>query len=183
MKFVFLFACSALLASAGLIVNGSFDAGHCSTGSSCQIAAGSTALTGWQTGGQGVDWYRTGVVDLNGTLSQSIATSVGQSFLLTFDIASSGVECHLPNAQQLSVDLNGIHQTFSVASASWNSQHLLFMANAPSTTVTFSSANYKGPMLNNVSVIQTSSTPEPGTGMLLAGGLGAALFYLVKRSH
>ena len=39
--------------------------------------------------------------------------------------------------------------------------------------VTFSGGEYKGSMLDNVNVIQTSNTPELGPVMRLAGGLDA----------
>ena len=181
------------------IVNGSFENGNYSpvvNGSYVSLSAGSTNLTGWTIGGVGIDWHQNSfevqkafdgqkVVDLNlgggglsdtGTLSQSLATTIGEPYLLTFYLA--GPNSFFPDPRQVRVDIGGAEQVFSQAASSnlsldWGKESLLFNATSTVTTLKFSSVDgsgYWGPFLDNVSVVP-SAVPEPSSLVILSGGL------------
>ena len=182
---------AALSATAGLIVNGSFENGQfatCNNGSWCRVLAGGTEIDGWTVGGVGVDWHNqvemksphSGalMVDLHldgglnqmGTLSQTFATTIGADYALTFYLAGPGKEAGFPDPRSVVVNVAGVEQTFSTPSSFssamlWGEHHLAFRAVAASTTLTFSSGDagegYWGPILDDVSVIAR----DPGTAL------------------
>jgi choice-of-anchor C domain-containing protein len=174
----------AVQAQASIVVNGSFEDGEYPTGDPwTRLFAGDNRLAGWTVGGLGIDWHdaqqmnfpHTGdkVVDLNlsgegsGTLSQSFATTVGQTYLLTFYLSgpdpSPGA---FPDPREVQVDIAGIQQVFSTPASLhtqlvWGKHQLAFQAVADQTTLTFSSLDgrqFWGPVLDDISV--TSPIPE-----------------------
>ncbi len=181
-------------ARANLIVNGSFELGNYTGDKWTDIAPGSVALTGWRNTGTGIiNWHNdaemqkpfdgTKVVDLNnggggladtGILSQSFATDVGASYLLTFYFSGPGTG--FPDPRQVQVNIAGIQQVFSQAASSngdlvWGKETLTFIATDPTTTLMFTSVNgsgYWGPLLDLVSV--DAVVPEPSSLVILAGG-------------
>src|SRR5271157_5719046 len=194
-------AFAATTAKADLIVNGSFEIGNYSpiiSNSYVNVSPGATNISGWTVGGAGVDWHQNSfeiqkafdgqkMVDLNlqggglsdtGTLSQSFATTPGASYTLTFYLA--GPDTSFPNPRQVLVDVGTIEQIFSQAASDplalvWGKETLSFVANAPSTTLMFSSvhgAGYWGPFLDEVSVAPTA-VPEPSSLLQLCLALVA----------
>ncbi len=175
-------------ALADLIMNGSFELGDFAPGEAVvTVPAGSTAITGWSVGGDGVDWHLGGVegsgahfgpaydgdlvVDLNrngdssGTISQTFATEVGATYLLTFHFAASD---WFTNPRLVQVDVADITSQFAQpGSPQYDLQYgefsVEFTAIADQTTVTFSSpdpSGYWGPILDGVSVEPTVAAYE-----------------------
>ena len=171
-------------ASAATITNGSFELGN-APGSFAQLAAGSTAITGWTIGGGGVDYIGTywqasngnRSIDLNatspGTISQTITDLViGQQYQISFDLAGN------PDGDNgIAKTLNAITasagtQAFSFtvgsnthASMGWTTFYFLFTALSTTEMLTFASTTTTGgpsgagaavgPALDNVRIAET----------------------------
>ena len=194
-------AAAALVASAGgaqaaSIVNGSFEVGSndAGLGGFSTLNGGSTAITGWTVTGHSVDWINgywqasngTHSVDLNGLgvggVSQTIATTPGQTYKLTFDM--SGNPDHGTNVFSMLVSAGNASQGFNYNGGSNNhsnmnyqSDSLTFTATAPTTTINFGSTNLDnccwGPALDNVSISDvTGGVPEPATWAMTILGFG-----------
>jgi choice-of-anchor C domain-containing protein len=178
------------LAHAAPFTNGSFEIGT-APGSFTQLGAGSNNITGWIVGGGGVDYIGsywqagdgTRSVDLSalepGFISQTFDTTLGQSYLVTFLLA--GNPDGPPPVKSLGVSAaadSGLY-TFdttghTTSAMGWTLEQFIFTATGPTTTLTFTSnsATSFGPALDNVSVSEISEVvPEPGTWVMLGGGL------------
>lgn len=169
-------------ASVELIHNGGFESAGGFSGGFETIGSG---LDGWTIGGT-VDLINTYwapasgsySLDLNGggagSISQSFATVVGQTYNVSFSLAgnpvgggdkylSAGVTA--PHAYV--VDINGK----TLANMGWVRQSFSFVATSGTSTLSFVGDpynSYYGAALDDVSVV--AAVPEPGTyGMLLAG--------------
>ena len=133
--------------------------------------AGCTAtIPGWTVGGGGVDWHNAiaqdGVraIDLNGgaanpagTISQSIATAVGVSYVLNYYYAANP-ECET-GPKTGSVTAGSASQSFSTNTSGgfpgWQPKSLAFTASASSTTIKFTGSTPQtncGSMIDNVVV-------------------------------
>lgn len=166
------------------------------------LDSGSTTMTGWVVGGVGVDWLSEpnygasdGVhaVDLGwydggaGSVSISLATTVGATYALTFDAAA--VPRFPSYRNEGTVSAGSLSAGFTPAYSAANdfagqvfhAQAFQFTATGSTTVLTFAAAvpgTSYGPVVDNVSVTLVSQpVPEPGTYALLLGGLGLlALF-------
>jgi choice-of-anchor C domain-containing protein len=211
---IFLAFAFELSASAtNLIVNGSFEQGDYSSNivdpNFARLNPGSSALTGWTIGGNGVDWHNGNdmkspiegdlIVDLNldggssGTLSQTFSTTPGHFYTLGFYLAGpdlSATTPSFPNPRQVRVQVGGINQIFTTPASdhlalNWQLNELNFQATGNNTTLAFSGVNdsgFWGAALDNVSVISNSqSVPESSSilNILALGTLGT--FSLLKR--
>jgi hypothetical protein len=166
------------------------------------VAVGSSDITGWTiSGAYSVLWIPIGglygglnpspgnpssfLVDLTGTtnsapfdsVSQTIATTAGAHYTLTFDLGSAiqwgiqaGVTASAGSASETFTSTNpGDSTNF------WNSETLNFVATGPSTLITLAGASgqsYIG--VDNVAVVETTGgVPEPSTwAMILLGFAG-----------
>jgi choice-of-anchor C domain-containing protein len=201
---------AAAPAMADMILNGSFEIGTNPGSSHITLPEGSTAISGWTVIGSGVtvladtidyiggtwaasDGARS--LDLNGYfgtggVEQTISTAVGQSYLVTFDMAGNpdnGPTIKTMDvlaigtttqSQSYSFDITGMTR----ASMGWTPMQFSFVADAPLTTLQFlstvtGSENAWGPALDNVSVV-----PVPAAALLGLLGLGAATVRLRKRA-
>jgi choice-of-anchor C domain-containing protein len=171
-------------ANANLIVNGSFEADAC-TSSFCTTSV----LTAWNLSGGDVDLINTywqpyagaKSIDLGGstgttTLSQTIATVIGETYYLSF--AMAGNDDGAPIVKTLDVSVTGAPVTSfsfnttgtSNAAMGWAVNGLFFTATSVSTTVSFTNTSGSalfGPALDDIAV----NVPEPGALALLGAGL------------
>jgi len=171
---------SAGVASANLLVNGDFATGN---------------FSGWNVDGAGEPWTAVnqapffaglpnagqysaafGNVNSLGSISQSIATTVGTTYSLSFYFATND-SGNLPTFE-LYASENG-NNLFSYASSSTASAALYsfyFVADSSLTEIKFAGmAPYNYLAINNVVLNEVAPVPEPATLGLLAAGLVATL--------
>lgn len=178
-------------ANAATIVNGSFELSSGNPGSFTTLTNGSTVVNGWIVGGTSIDWIGTywtaqdgfRSVDLagsgNGSISQVIATIVGQVYKVSFWVARNPDGGITPRTGF--VDVGGALTAISFGNGSssrtnmgWELRDYTFTASSTSTTLKFSSdpatssSNF-GMALDNVSI---SAVPEPATWLMMLFGFG-----------
>jgi len=198
-------ACTTLFvaqAHANLLTNGSFELGTLvNDGNHAQtFNPGPTNITGWAAVGRQVTWIDAGnpffltaqdgnrFLDLTayitgapfGGVTQSIATSPGQEYELSFYLGSYTQRWGGPPVSILAT-AGGASQPFTVATTSttstWTPFSMLFTATSANTAITLTGAagvQYIG--LDNVAV---DAVPEPGAYAIVAAGL--ALLGLMSR--
>jgi hypothetical protein len=209
-----IFAAFAAQARANLISNGSFEEPVVPVGSFSDFAAGSTGLTGWKVVGidsavvstsfkqlgitfnaeQGNQW-----IDLSGItstaqssgVSQTVATTIGDNYLLTFYVGSTtdaGHTTFFPSTVDLSIDGGArAHYTNTdtppTTFVDWKLSTVDFTATSSTTNLQFlngSASNNNVTALDNVQLVDVSSAapvPEPSTlalSSVLVGVLGVA---------
>ena len=176
--------------AATLITNGSFELGNTS-GAFSTVAAGGTDITGWTVDAGSVDYISSywaasdgaRSIDIAGSaigaLSQSFATTVGQSYSVSFDL-SSNPDLSGPRDLLVSID-GGAPSVFThpgatgkdAAGMNWTAQSFTFLAGGPSTTITFTTNGTAqgvfGAALDNVAAI---AVPEPAAWALMLAGFG-----------
>src|ERR1700693_1811549 len=169
-------------AEANLLVNGSFETGP-NPGSFTNLALGSTAITGWTVSLGNIDYSASlwvaadgsrsldlegsaGTCDLAtpncpGGIAQSFATTPGQEYMVTFDLA--GNLLNFPVIKTVRVSAAGQSQDFTfnitghtTTSMGWTLDSWTFTASGSMTTLEFDTADTPptgwGPALDNVSV-------------------------------
>ncbi len=154
-------------ATTNLVANGSFE----------------DSLTSWTVGGGGVDRLSTGwqasdgvwTIDVSafgaGSVSQNIATVVGTTYDVTFDM--SGNPTDAPDTKSLTVSAAGNSQTYTYTTPIGSTTSTLvyvpntfsFTATSTTTTLTFTSNNNQanGPMLDNVAILADLESPVIST--------------------
>jgi len=151
---------------AGALVNGSFEAdftGWTTTGN--QFIA--TAVPYAATDGTKLAVFNGGNLPPNAVLSQSFATTMGQTYTLAFD---AGVLAYNTNSQTIQVTVTGagslLSRTITLIGAGggtsrWLPQSFTFVANSTAATLTFrdqsTSTNSLDLLLDNIRITATAS--------------------------
>ncbi len=181
-------------AQAASLVNGSFEDGfgQPAAGGFVSLPSGSTAITGWTVGDNGIDWIDDGYweasdgqrsLDLSriaaGSIAQTFATIVGAIYTVTFDLAGNPDGPNETKVQVTSVNGPPFQQLFffdvgpgnTRQNMGWETKSFTFTANSNQSTLTFGSATDTpfGPAIDNVSV---QAVPEPGTWLMMIVGFG-----------
>ena len=203
-----LFALSAVNAQAetNLLINGSFEEPQVPGMAWKIFGSGSTAITGWTVVGadtqltrtefvpaaHGTQWIDlTGIYGYNkGLRSDAVATTIGQSYELSFDLGDYYAQGF--QTATLGVSINGGANTlftniYEGGVMDWERKSFRFTATSASTNITFLGVE-NGALSNNAVigldnvVLNTSPVPEPSTyAMMLAGLFGVAAFARRKR--
>ena len=196
--------CCASMAHANLLTNGSFESGAFVTqgNDTMSLPAGSTVISGWSVVTDTTAWigatnpfslaasdgsffldltnYQAGAPFAG--MSQSIATTPGDTYSLSFDLGGSN---RWGRPDSLTASAAGTSMTFTTGAASttspnndWYRESMQFVASSASTTILLqgtSGFNYIG--LDNASVDVVSGSPpavpEPSTWMLVVAGLAS----------
>ncbi len=188
------FGLPATAQAANLITNGSFEdgTGKPPAGGFVSLPSGSTAITGWTVGNNGIDWIDDGYweasdgqfsLDLSrlsaGSIAQTFATIVGALYTVTFDLAGNPDGPNETKVQVTSVNGPPFQELFffnvgpgnTRQNMGWQTKSFSFTANSTQSTLTFGSATNTpfGPAIDNVSV---QAVPEPGTWLMMIVGFG-----------
>lgn len=201
-KFMIIAAALALpsAANAAAFINGGFETGP-APGSFTTLASGSTAISGWVVGGNGIDYIGSywvagegsRSIDLSagnaGSISQTFDTVLGQHY--TVDFLLAGNPAGLPNTKTVQVAATGAaaqNFTFdksghSLASMGWTHVSYGFTATGSSTTLSFTSLDNTayGPAIDGVTV--TAAIPEPASWAMMILGLGLTGAAMRRRSR
>ena len=186
------FATSA--SAANLISNGSFEGGGNANTQNTELSVGSTAMPSWTVinattsligptntfglgasdGGYFLDFTSLNDNGAFGGVQQSVATTAGHTYILTFDLGSASQYGQPVSLTAKAGATSGIFSSTATASGySWEGQSFAFTASGTSTLISLygtSGRQYIG--LDNVALADTgvAAVPEPGTwGMMLAG--------------
>jgi choice-of-anchor C domain-containing protein len=185
-----------------LIQNGSFETATVNPGSSLQLDAVSTVITGWTVSQGTIDYIGTAwqasegarSLDLQGLASggiqQTFNTTIGETYRVTFDLAGNPFGGSAIKEMRVSAGGSSADFSFDITGKSnsnmgWLSKSWDFTANSTTTTLEFIGLGNSalGAALDNVSVIALSgpstSVPEPSSMLGLLGlgvlGIGSAL--------
>jgi len=165
------FMAGAMPASANIVVNGGFETGDL-TG---WTQSGNTGFMGVQCPGAGLvpegncDLFA-GPVGSDGTLSQNLATQIGQVYSISFDFVSDGF-----TPSDFSASFGGTLLT-SLTNPVAGTSELTFFETATSTTTTLAFNFRDDPGFLGLDDVQVNAfVPEPLTLSLFGAGLvGAA---------
>lgn len=185
------FTCHGVPAHAQLLVNGNFENGPAipPTSPLLAVAPGGTALTGWSVVVGAVNIVTDNYwVPLSGTRSlvlsnasgaggieQSIATSAGATYRLTFWM--SGEPFSSPTLKHMRVNAGPVQQDFTFDNTpawhwdmAWQQHTLDFTASGAATAVRFTSldASAWGPAIDSAKVELISASVPPGSPLSLA---------------
>ncbi len=178
---------------ANLVTNGSFEQGTLGIGS----------FQGWQTNlgdpstfvdssghtgplyGEAFDglwsaFFGSTAASGGATISQHLSTTVGQTYLLTFDLANDNAGSPAANHFSVAVGNTAAYSFTNLASQAYVAYQFNFTAAGSDTLLTFSGSNENSYLeLDNVSA---ASAPEPASLTLLLAGVPLT-FLLLRRNR
>jgi hypothetical protein len=192
-------------AHANLLINPSFEQGTLVNNgqSTMSLPVGSTVINGWTVVNDTTAWIDAGnpfslfasdgarFLDLTdysrgdpfGGMAQTVATTAGYTYQLSFDLGSSNLFGR-PNG--IFASAAGTGQSFTGASGGtnmdWQRFSMSFVATGATTTVSFvgqAGQDFIG--LDNVDLVLTA-VPEPSAAWLLASGLATLTLLRVRRN-
>jgi len=196
------FSASVLVATTpvqaiNLINNGSFeDSSFLSGFSFVTLSAGSTAINNWTVTSGSIDYVHVtwgasnGIFSLDlsgrvgdaGSIAQTFATTLGNQYSVSFDLAGNPLASPTIKTLRLSAGSSSKDFTFditgkTVTDMGWSPQNFNFVATSNSTTLSFTSLNNSGagPALDNVVVTavpwETDALSVVGSTVLFSFGL------------
>jgi hypothetical protein len=160
----------SVLAQANIVVNGSFESGLASWSTSNFL------LQGFDFGidsaaHSGSNAFFGGAIEGLGFLSQSLATTAGNTYNVDFWLASDGF---LPNQLRVVVNGQAILSRDDILLQPYAAYHTTFVANGAVSQLQFGFRNDSGVLhLDDVAV---AAIPEPEISLMMAIGLGAVAF-------
>jgi hypothetical protein len=160
----------SVLAQANIVVNGSFESGLASWSPSNFL------LQGFDYGidsaaHSGSSAFYGGAIEGLGLLSQSLATTAGNTYNVDFWLASDGF---LPNQFRVVINGQTILSRDDILLQPYAAYHTTFVANSAVSQLQFGFRNDSGLLhLDDVSV---AVVPEPEISLMMAIGLGALAF-------
>jgi choice-of-anchor C domain-containing protein len=177
-----------------ILINGSFELGPEIPTFDINILGGSTAIAGWTVTGARIDYVGPPwdvsdgqrAIDLDGNddiggIEQTFATTLGQTYVVSFDLSGNPDGGPLVKAVRVSAAGFTHDYTFdnsgqTLRSLTWQPITFSFLATSASTTLGFtslsSSGSSYGALIDNVRV---EPVPEPSTFFLLGTALASAL--------
>jgi hypothetical protein len=190
-------------ASAASIINGSFEAPTVPVGSFTNFAGGSTAITGWtvvgvdssvvsgtfaqsgitfqaQSGNQWIDLAGVTSNSSNSGVRQGIATTVGQSYEVSFYVGSAlGGGVFAPATVDLSINGGPRTSYFNPAAPTtmldWKLFTVPFIATSSMTTLTFLNGSASNNFLTALDNVSITTVPEPSTGLFALAAITAGI--------
>jgi choice-of-anchor C domain-containing protein len=178
-----------------VLINGSFELGPPIPTNDIDIAAGFTGIPGWTVFGGSIDYLGPPwnvsegqrAVDLDGRdatfsgIAQTFATSIGEAYIVRFDL--SGNPQGGPLIKQARVTVDSFTQDYAFDAEGqtldaliWQPIEFSFLASSTSATLSFmsltSTPNSYGALIDNVRV---DTVPEPSSLLLFTAGLVATI--------
>ena len=197
-------AAGAANAATSIVTNGSFENGT-DPGAFSEVTPGETDITAWTVGPVSVDYIGsywqasdgTRSIDLAGlgagSLSQFLATAVGNIYNLSFDISKNPDGGQVPRLGSVTVGGQTVPLSYSASNTRgdmmWQTVSFNFTAVSASTLLSFAADPISstsgglqafGLALDNVSVV---AAPEPTTWALMILGFGIVGSALRRRRH
>jgi hypothetical protein len=184
---------------AAVIVNGSFESPLVTAGTFDTFGNASTGITGWvvvgfdasviggpslappmnfqaQHGSQFLDLTGPGTNYSGNGVSQSIATSIGQAYALSFYVGS-GTDFTTFTASTVDLSINGgarvgfTNPSTPTTELDWMQFSVSFSATSPITEITFFNGSGSGNHLSALDNVTITAIPEPSAFALVVGAV------------
>lgn len=184
---------------AAVIVNGSFESPLVTAGTFDTFGNASTGITGWvvvgfdasviggpflaapmnfqaQHGSQFLDLTGPGTNYSGNGVSQSIATSIGQAYALSFYVGS-GTDFTTFTASTVDLSINGgarvgfTNPSTPTTELDWMRFSVSFSATSPITEITFFNGSGSGNHLSALDNVTITAIPEPSAFALVVGAV------------
>ena len=158
------------IASADLVVNGGFETGDFSDWNYTSVDGFSFVDIGFPHGGLYAAFFGDLQEDGGGSISQSLTTTVGSSYVLSFWFAGDG---DTPSGFSAIVGGNVLYQVTNPSfDANYNLYTFDFTAASASTLLQFTEYDDPGYInLDDVSVVPSATVPEPTSMVTLVLGV------------